>query len=986
MFHWTARLGRALVLAVVTAALLAAVAAPGFAGPQGAVAPLAPEYLRWLVSLPPTVLHPSQGGFGLGLRPSPQDALYTRPAKRARTASLEAAAASYDLRTANRVSSVKDQGNFGTCWAFASCGSLESALLPGESWDFSEDNMVLQSGFFSGGGLYDAGGNIWMAAAYLTRWGGPVTQAQDAYGDGRTPDGLSPVKHVQEIVMIPKRASATDNTAIKDAIVQYGAAYVSMGWYGASSGSEYYSAANGAYYYNGTDSTNHGVLLVGWDDAYPAAKFATKPPGDGAFLVKNSWGVTWGLSGYFWVSYHDTDFGRIREMAVFNGSQPTTNYTGVYQYDPLGDCQSWGFSSTTGWFANVFTAQSSAAVGAVGFYAQAPGTSYEVYTGTSLATKTLKTSGTFATMGYHTVSLPSPVSITGGEKFVVAVKATTPGVSYPIAFEAPYTGYSDGARANAGESYVSSDGSTWTDMTTNVANANVCLKAYTTSSTPPPAGSPTISSFSPTSGLVGAAVTITGTNFTGATAVKFNGTGAAFSVVGPTQITTTVPTGATSGSIAITNAAGTGTSSSSFTVTTPPPPANVPVITSFSPASGGYRTMVSIYGKAFTGATKVTFNGLSAPFYISSDTQVRASAPIGVSTGPIAVTTPDGTAVSATNFTVGAVTPPAAPTISSIAPTSGPVGTAVAVTGTNLTGASSVKFNGVAASFSVVSATKINATVPAAATTGVVTVTTGGGTATGPTFTVTIPAPTTTSLDPATGPVGTPVTINGTNLTGVTAVTFGGVGATFTPVSATQVTATVPAGLSAGAAAVAVTTPGGTASTLSFTVTDLPPVPTITSFTPGSGVVGAAVTITGTNFTGATAVAFNGTGSTFSVVNSTQITTTVPAGATSGSITVTTPGGTATSASSFTVIVPLPGAPYITSFSPLSGARRTYITITGGNFTGATQVTIGGVSVPYLLSSATKIRAYVALTAKTGLITVTTPLGTATSVSTFYVL
>ena len=84
---------------------------------------------------------------------------------------------------------VKNQGNYGTCWAFASCGSLESALMPGEALDLSEDNMVLKSGFSVGSDLYNAGGNLWMAAAYLTRWGGPVSESDDAYGDAYTPAG-----------------------------------------------------------------------------------------------------------------------------------------------------------------------------------------------------------------------------------------------------------------------------------------------------------------------------------------------------------------------------------------------------------------------------------------------------------------------------------------------------------------------------------------------------------------------------------------------------------------------------------------------------------------------------------------------------------------------------------------------------------------------------------------------------------------------------
>jgi hypothetical protein len=96
-----------------------------------------------------------------------------------------------------------------------------------------------------------------------------------------------------------------------------------------------------------------------------------------------------------------------------------------------------------------------------------------------------------------------------------------------------------------------------------------------------------------------------------------------------------------------------------------------------------------------------------------------------------------------------------------------------------------------------------------------------------------------------------------------------------------------------------VTTPGGTAtSPAAFTFI---PAPTITGFTPASGLVGATVTINGTNFTGATAVRFNGTAANFTITSATAIQATVPAGATSGPISVATPGGSVTSATNFTV-------------------------------------------------------------------------------------
>jgi hypothetical protein len=160
------------------------------------------------------------------------------------------------------------------------------------------------------------------------------------------------------------------------------------------------------------------------------------------------------------------------------------------------------------------------------------------------------------------------------------------------------------------------------------------------------AGSPTIAGFNPTSGGVGTSVVITGTNFGGATAVRFNGTGASHVINSATQITATVPAGAATGPIAVTTPGGTATSSSSFTVI----PA--PTITSFSPTSGNVGKGILIKGRNFSGATTVKFNGTTASFTVSSATQITATVPAGATTGKITVTTPSGTGTSANNFTV----------------------------------------------------------------------------------------------------------------------------------------------------------------------------------------------------------------------------------------------------------------------------------------------------------------------------------------------
>lgn len=242
--------------------------------------------------------------------------------------------------------------------------------------------------------------------------------------------------------------------------------------------------------------------------------------------------------------------------------------------------------------------------------------------------------------------------------------------------------------------------------------------------TPPPA--PVISGFSPSSGTVGSSVTISGSNFTGATSVSFNNTSAAFTVNNNSQITATVPAGATSGLIRVTGPGGTATSAASFTVTIPPPP--VPAISGFAPASGPVGTQVTITGSNFTGASAVSFNGAQADgFTVDSATQIRAFVPAGATDGKISVTAPGGTATSANNYDV--TTAPAPPVITGFAPLIGRPGTLLSIYGGGLSGATAVKIGNQAAPFAVVHDGQLQATVPAGVTSGKVTVTTPAGSA-----------------------------------------------------------------------------------------------------------------------------------------------------------------------------------------------------------------------------------------------------------------
>ncbi len=294
-------------------------------------------------------------------------------------------------------------------------------------------------------------------------------------------------------------------------------------------------------------------------------------------------------------------------------------------------------------------------------------------------------------------------------------------------------------------------------------------------------------------------VSISGSNLSGATAVSIGGAAAtSFTVNSATSISATVGRGAT-GTISVTTPGGTATSCGNFTFFTPP------TITGFTPSSGGVLTVLLITGTNFTGATAVTIAETSEPLYlVLCDNCIIVIVTKGA-TGTITVTTPGGSVTSTDIFTFLAP-----PIITSFSPGSGGRGTVVTITGMYLTCTTAVTIGGTAAtSFTVNSDSSLSATVGNGST-GKLTVTNPCGIATScATFTY-IPAPTITSFTPNSDPVGTLITITGTNFTGATAVNIGGMAAaSFTVNSATSISATAGAGTTG---AIAVTTPGGTAT------------------------------------------------------------------------------------------------------------------------------------------------------------------------------
>ena len=320
-----------------------------------------------------------------------------------------------------------------------------------------------------------------------------------------------------------------------------------------------------------------------------------------------------------------------------------------------------------------------------------------------------------------------------------------------------------------------------------------------------------------------------------------------------------------------------------------------PTIVSFAPATGPVGTTVTVTGTNLSGATSASVNGTAGTnFMAMSATSVMFDVAAGSSTGPVRVTTAGGTAVSATNFTVSSppapilTATPTGPLTFSTTTNTASAAQSVSISGQNLTASvtatasagyeiSTTAGGTYAATLSfapttgTLAATAVFVRLAATATAGPSngTLTFGSAGATGVVImlngTVTAPVltPTITSFAPTTGPVGTTVTVTGTNFTGATAATVNGTAATgVSATSATSLTLTVPTGATSGV--ITVTTPAGIAtSTGTFTVTvPAGPVPTLTSLNPARAVAGGpafTLTVNGTNLLATTTIGFRGT-------------------------------------------------------------------------------------------------------------------------------
>ena len=273
----------------------------------------------------------------------------------------------YSSVTAGNVAPARDQKPYGTCWAFSATSAAEATLFLNTGKKSMTKMSVLSLvnffytpridplGNLNGDGTanaddtrLDEGGNHLFTMWGLASWtnGAPdsvlpyespyLTQVNDGILDKKFANDYD-IAHLQNAYIIPYSNTTQSHNNIKAAIMKYGS--LGCSYYHADM---YLNSTTSAYYCT-YEGTNHAVSLVGWNDDYPKSNFKTQPAGNGAWLIKNSWGTSWGTdgdddpakgtsAGYFWLSYYDKSMLASGNVFVYD-FEPVDNYQYNYQYD-----------------------------------------------------------------------------------------------------------------------------------------------------------------------------------------------------------------------------------------------------------------------------------------------------------------------------------------------------------------------------------------------------------------------------------------------------------------------------------------------------------------------------------------------------------------------------------------------------------------------------------------------------------------------------
>lgn len=412
---------------------------------------------------------------------------------------------SFDLRDTSGITAVKDQSVYGTCWAHSSAASAENSILESmPDVNLSELHTAYYSYYDSASEFsnitehLNAGGTVGLVVNLWSQWLGPVFENKLPYENTsffeNNPDVYSMMYdsdfHLENAYMFDYDSDRSNADEINSLVKQfvYNGNAVDVSFY--SDTSKCYSITHSSTNSNRLPKfANHAVTIAGWDDNYPASNFIIEPEGDGAWLIKNSWGSSFGEDGYIWISYYDNS---LCDFAVYELGDKT-NYSTLYQHDTYMPVHRMSASDNAdinqpSYMANIFTAESNEQIEAVSTYFDTPGTEYEITVYTGLTDPSDPTSGTpsdstdgVSTLtGYVTIELDENVTVSEGDLFGVVVKLYSEENPYVIPFEGSmfvedengsitdisgfttYYGISDNTSAQ--ESFYSADGSEWLDV------------------------------------------------------------------------------------------------------------------------------------------------------------------------------------------------------------------------------------------------------------------------------------------------------------------------------------------------------------------------------------------------------------------------------------------------------------------------------------------------------------------------------------------
>lgn len=454
-----------------------------------------------------------------GIRPSAQDFSYLRQSYN-RLHSLQNYALlpeKYDLREYGLVEPVPNQGNTGMCWAIAANSAASGTVMEQfpqisfspvhTAWfkcrgNEEEEFMMVSDPYMNGG--TDA-----EAVATMSAWKGPVLNSKVPFNTDNIKNPDEKLRwdadyHLQDAYYMPNGVYyesdtdlCIDNAITKQLLMELGT--ITINYY--ASNPDAYNEETSAYYNTEYNSADHAVLLVGWDDNYPKENFCegNYPQSDGAWLVRNSWGTSWGDDGYFWLSYEDKSINSGNAYIL----EEKDNYTNNYQYDINGWSFSIGLSedeeeAKTVKAANIFTAKNDEILEAVSFYTTDAGTKYSisVYTnvneGKPESGKLMIDSqkGIESYAGYHTIELDKAVKLEKGKKFSIVITLENPEYDSPLAIEWYLKDMPDDVpqfMGNGGESYIyiiDENGKwKWDDVAGSLNDkfyvTNVCIKGFT---------------------------------------------------------------------------------------------------------------------------------------------------------------------------------------------------------------------------------------------------------------------------------------------------------------------------------------------------------------------------------------------------------------------------------------------------------------------------------------------------------------------------